>query len=418
MTSSRPLRLLIVGLNYAPEPVGIAPYTTGLAETMASQGHAVEVIAGAAYYPQWRRYPDQPPAGRRAVENGVGVRRVSHYIPANPDGPRRVIHLASFALSALIPAISAARRMRPDVVFTAAPALLGVPVAWLAAWVSGAKLWIQVQDFEVEAAFATGLMGNAGLAARLARWLEGRLLALGDMVSAISPQMVAKLADKGIPEARRHELRNWANTDFAPDAAEAARYRREWDLGDRKVALYSGNIANKQGIEIVIEAARLLGHREDIAFVICGQGPNRTRLEQLSADLPNVQLHDLQPAERMGGLLSMADVHLLPQIPGAADLVLPSKLTNMLVSGRPVVATAHPGTGLFEEVEGCGVLTEPGDAAAFASAVAALADDPDRRASLGAAAAARAAGRWSRLSILSRFAETVESLLSLPAGRA
>ena len=285
-------------------------------------------------------------------------------------------------------------------VFTVAPALLGVPTAWLAAKLTGAKIWIHVQDFEVEAALATGLMSGTGLAARLARWNENRLLGLGDRVSTISPQMCAKLIDKGVAPSRVFEMRNWSDARFAPDPGGAAAIRHNWGLTDKVVALYSGNIARKQGIEILVEAARLLASRSDIAFVICGEGPNRAELERLAAGLGNVQLHDLQPAEKMGAMLTMADLHLLPQIAGAADLVLPSKLTNMLASGRPVVATTEAGTGLYSEVDGCGAITPPGDAAALAEAIAALADDPVRREKLGLMAAQRAAERWSKPAII------------------
>jgi colanic acid biosynthesis glycosyl transferase WcaI len=289
---------------------------------------------------------------------------------------------------------------RPDVVFTVAPALLGVPTAWLAARLAGARLWIHVQDFEVEAALATGLMDGTGIAARLARWVENRLLQLGDRVSTISPQMCAKLIAKGVSPERVFEMRNWSDARFAPDADGAAEIRREWGLTGKIVALYSGNIARKQGIEILVEAARLLKDRADIAVVICGEGPNRAELEWLASGLGNVQLHDLQPAERMGAMLTMADLHLLPQIAGAADLVLPSKLTNMLASGRPVVATTEPGTGLYAEVDGCGAITPPGDAAALADAIAALADDPVQRDKFGKAAAERAVQRWSKPAII------------------
>ena len=305
-------------------------------------------------------------------------------------------------LAALPPALRTVlrRNSRPDLVVTVAPALLGVLTAWLAARLAGAELWIHVQDFEVEAALATGLMREASLAARLARWAEDRLLKLGDRVSTISPQMCAKLVAKGIAPERVFEMRNWSDARFAPDPAGGEAIRAEWGLGNRTVALYSGNIARKQGIEILVEAARLLEARTDIAFVICGEGPNRAELERLAAGLSNVGLHDLQPAARMGAMLTMADLHLLPQIAGAADLVLPSKLTNMLASGRPVVATTQPGTGLYAEVDGCGLITPPGDAAALAAAISALADDPPRRANMGRAAAARAEERWSKPAII------------------
>lgn len=398
--------VLIVGINYAPEPVGIGPYTQGLAEALVEAGAEVQAVVAKPYYPQWRTWPAYAGGGwQHGEEHGVRLTRCPIYVPAEPSGLKRIVHLASFALSALPFALRAALRPkaeRPELVLVLAPALLSVVTAWLAAKVAGARLWIHVQDFEVEAALATGLMDQGGLAARLARWLEARLLRLGDKVSTISPQMCAKLREKGVEPERVFEMRNWSDARFAPDPAGAEAIRAEWGLGSRKVALYSGNIARKQGIEILVEAARLLQHRSDLAFVICGEGPNRAELERLAAGLDNVQLHDLQPAERMGAMLTMADLHLLPQIAGAADLVLPSKLTNMLASGRPVVATTEPGTGLYGEVDGCGAISPPGDAGALAAAIAQLADDPDRRALLGAAARERAAERWSKAAIIPR----------------
>lgn len=409
-----PANILLLTLNYAPEPVGIGPYSAGLAEALAERGHRVQVIAGKPYYPQWRVYPAFAGGGwQHGEEQGVAITRCPHYVPAQPGGLKRILHLASFALTALPVALRAALRgkaQRPQVVMVIAPALLSVLTGWLAARLAGARLWIHVQDFEVEAALATGLLGEQGLPARLARWLEGWVLRRGDRVTTISPQMCAKLRDKGVAAERVREVRNWADARFAADPDGARAIRAEWGLGDRVVALYSGNIARKQGIEILVEAARLLKDRQDIGFVICGEGPNRAELERLAAGLDNIQLHDLQPAERMGAMLTMADLHLLPQIAGAADLVLPSKLTNMLASARPVVATADPGTGLFSEVDGCGTLTAPGDAAALAAAIAALAADPARRAAYGAAARQRAEERWMKDAIIDRVEAGIAEL--------
>ncbi len=404
---SAPLRILIVGLNYAPEEVGIGPYTAGLAEALAERGHRIEAVVGKPYYPQWQVHPAFAGTGwQRREEAGVTVTRCPHYVPREPTGLRRIIHLASFALSALPPALRTALRLRaerPEIVICIAPALLSVGTAWLTARLAGAKLWIHLQDFEVEAAVATGLLDPSTLSARFARWVEARILALADRVSTISPQMCAKLTDKGIARERVLELRNWSDARFSPDPAGADAIRADWGLDARQVALYSGNIARKQGSEILVEAARLLGHRKDLIFIICGEGPNRAELARLAHGLDNIQLHDLQPAARMGAILTMASVHLLPQIAGAADLVLPSKLTNMLASGRPVIATTEPGTGLYDEVDGCGAVSPPGDASALAAAIEALIDDPVGRARLGKAATRRAAERWAKDAIIDHF---------------
>jgi colanic acid biosynthesis glycosyl transferase WcaI len=405
-------RILIVGLNYAPEPVGIGPYTAGLAEELAARGHRVEVVAGKPYYPQWRADPAYAGGGwRKSDEQGVAVVRCPHYVPSEPGGFKRVVHLVSFALAALGPALRTAlrgREARPNLVIVVAPALLAVPVAWLAARLAGARLWLHLQDFEVEAALATGLM--QGPLVRLALWIEARLLRLADRVSTISPQMCARLQIKGVRPRRIAEIRNWSDARFAPDRTGAELLRHEWNLGQRQVLLYSGNIARKQGIEVLIETARLLTHRDDLVFVICGEGPNRAALAELAAGLGNVQLHDLQPAGRMGALLELAALHLLPQIADAADLVLPSKLTNMLASGKPVIATTPPGSGLAAEVEDCGLVTPPGDAAALAAAIEALVADPARRAEFGEAGRRRAAERWSKHAIVDRFEAAMAAL--------
>jgi colanic acid biosynthesis glycosyl transferase WcaI len=289
------------------------------------------------------------------------------------------------------------------VVICVVPALLSLPVAWLAARLAGAKLWVHVQDFEVEAAFATGLIAGKGRVVKWAEAAENRLLRRADRISSISPQMCARLVKKGIHPDCVVQIRNWADEPAPDDPGKAESLREGWGLGENHVALYSGNIANKQGIAILIEAARLTAHRGDITWVICGQGPYRARLERLAEGLGNVQFHNLQPTGRLQELLAMAAVHLLPQMPGTEDLVLPSKLTNMLASGRPVVATANSGTGLFDEVEGCGVLTPPGDAATLARTVCELVDDPERRQVLGQAARRRARERWARERIIDRL---------------
>jgi len=401
------MRLAILGINYAPEEIGIGRYTTDMAVALTERGHAVRVIAGKPYYPAWSVAKDYRGGGwRKAAERGVSITRCPHYVPAEPSGLKRIVHLASFALSAALPMVRLARgrkERRPEIVLCIAPALLSVPVAWLGARLAGAKLWIHIQDFEVEAAFATGLVTEKNAIAGFAAWAEGLILSLGDKVSSISPQMCAKLVEKGIAPERVIQIRNWANGTIQPDPEQGAAFRAQWGLEGKQVCLYSGNIANKQGIDILIEAARLLEHREDIAFVICGDGPNRARLEELAEGLGNIQFHGLQPSARMAELLGLASVHLLPQIPGAADLVLPSKLTNMLASGKPVVATAETGTGLYDEVDGCGLCTPPGDPVALARAIETLIDDKAQSATLGAAGRVRSVDRWSIQRIISRL---------------
>ncbi len=404
------MNVLVIGLNYAPEPVGIGPYTAGMAEALVKAGHAVTVLCANPYYPGWSvdpAYSGLRP--RRSCENGVEVVRLPIYVPRRPDGPRRVLHHLSFAAALCPAAIVQAPRARPDVVIGIAPSLLSTLVARMVARLTGARLWLHVQDFEVGAALATGLLAGKGVLARLATAFE-RWSLRADRVSTISPQMCEGLARRGVAAERIVEFRNWAAVDEVRPLTTPSGYRSAWQIERRHVAVYSGTLANKQGLELILAAARRLRHRRDLAFVICGEGPRRDALVAAAADLDNVWFHPLQPRERLSDLLGLASVHLLPQIAGAADLLLPSKLTNMLASGRPVLAAAAPGTGLAREVEGCGLTVDPGDEAAFAQGIVRLIDDPALCARFGRAARARAERRWSRAPILAKFERQLREL--------
>ncbi len=407
------MKILFLTLNYAPESIGIAPYSTGTAQELARQGHEVTVVAGKPYYPEWS-VPSHWQGGlyRRSCENGVAIIRCAHYVPPAPSGMKRLMHHLSFALSATWPMLRAvlSKRSRPDIVLATAPSLLAVPVALLAARLCDARTWVHVQDFEVEAAAATGLLKSGSRGLRIAAWFERAILRSADIVSSISAAMLRRLAVKGVVESRIVEFRNWADINDIAPLTRRSPFRDEWRIDAPHVALYSGNIANKQGIEIVVEAARILHHRRDVHFVICGNGPNRAQLETLAAGLDNITFADLQPRDRLNELLGLASVHLLPQIAGAADLVLPSKLGNMLASGRPVVATAADGTGLASEVAGCGVVSPPGDAGKFAAAIERLVDDPETCAHLGTAARSKAEKDWSKLAILERLEKRITRL--------
>ena len=137
------MKILIYGINYAPELTGIGKYSAEMAEWLAARGHSVSVVTAPPYYPQWRVH-DGYRAGRYAREEraGVSVRRALVGVPARPGGVKRLLHLASFA--PVQPSQPAARRRRAaDVILVVEPALFCAPAAWLAARLCGARAWLR-----------------------------------------------------------------------------------------------------------------------------------------------------------------------------------------------------------------------------------------------------------------------------------
>jgi colanic acid biosynthesis glycosyl transferase WcaI len=406
------MRILVVGINYAPDLIGVAKYNTELCEALVSFGHEVRVVTSPPYYPAWR-IPQAYRSWfyRTEMVNGVSVTRSPIYVPRKPTGARRLIHHASFALTSLLPVVSTALRWRPDVVFSVAPSLMsGALVAWIGRRV-GALSWLHLQDFEVDAAFDLGLLSNKRLRAPMIM-VERKILQSFDSVSTISPTMLARLAAKGVDKEKIREIRNWTDIGKIGPGDRHTGLRKDLGFDDSHfVGLYSGTMSNKQGLELVVEAARLLELTDPkMRFVLCGDGPHKALLQNLAAGLTNLQFLELQEGESFAALLNTADVHLIPQKAEAADLVLPSKLGSIFATGRPVIVMAKPGTGLAAEVAGAGLIIPPGDAAALAATVRKLASNSELCASLGQAARKIALSRWEKTAILGSLKRTLAAL--------
>ncbi|MFN4128593.1 MAG: WcaI family glycosyltransferase [Paracoccaceae bacterium] len=400
------MKILIHGLNHAPERIGTAVYTTRLAEFLKAQGHIVNVVTAHPYYPEWQRRPGWPLLGYRIQPADQSSPTVVHcplFVPQKPHFTTRLLQYLSFLLTSLPIMLWLCIRRRPDIVISIAPSLVSSVVALICGRLIGAKIILHVQDFEVEAAFATKAIHRQSFIGHLALGFESFVLRRFDIVSSISAPMLRKLVEKGVDPDRVIEFRNWADLSTIRPLNTVSPMRAENGLTARHVVLYSGNIAEKQGLEIIPASARRLAHRTDVQFVICGNGAQREKLENACEGLKNVSFLPLQPFSRLNDLLGMADIHLLPQISGVEELVLPSKLANMLASGRPVITTASPNSALASEVNGCGVVVPPGDDAALAEAVEHLLEQSERRLDMGLAARLRAIDRWDDVSILSKF---------------
>lgn len=405
------MRILLVGINYAPDLIGVAKYNAELCESLVADGHDVQVITAPPYYPAWK-IPSDFQSGYFSTRDHLGVKvmRVPIYVPQRPSGAKRLLHHASFALMSAGPVLAKAVNWRPEVMISIAPSLLSAAFVSFVARVTGSKSWLHVQDFEIDAAFDLGLLSNRKLRAPMLS-VERQILRSFDRVSTISPQMLQRLKTKGIDPDKLREIRNWIDTAAIMPGDRQTRFRQELNLGSGDlVGLYSGTMSNKQGLDLIIEAAAKLEHRPHIKIVLCGDGPHKARLMELAASRANIQFIGLQPNKRFSELLATADFHLIPQKAEAADLVLPSKLGGILSSNRPVIAMAAEGTGLAHEVRDVGLVVEPGDVEGLASAICRL--DSDRRFGdvFGNNARKRALERWDRRAIVANWSREMASL--------
>jgi colanic acid biosynthesis glycosyl transferase WcaI len=401
MKSVEPQRLLVVALNYAPELTGIGKYVGEMTEWLAERDIEVRVVTAPPYYPKWAIHPGYSGLWySREQHAGCRVYRCPLWVPRNPSGLSRILHLLSFTLSSLPVMLWQALFWRPHVVFVVEPPLGATPGAWLAAKLAGARAWLHVQDLEVDAAFDLGLLRSERLrrvVLRLERWLMRGF----DHVSNISGAMGAKLRTKGVSEDRIVYFPNWVDMSRIRPRGRSSALRTELKIDiETRVVLYSGNMGEKQGLDVIIDVAQRFCDEPEVLFLLCGDGAVRSRIERAATEMPNVRLIPLQPLERLNELMNLADVHLLPQRVAAEDLVLPSKLSAIMASGRPVVATARPRSDIACVASQGGIVVEPGDVAELERAIRGLLQDEVLRRRLGASGRAYALRHCEREQVL------------------
>ncbi|PSB45461.1 colanic acid biosynthesis glycosyltransferase WcaI [Cyanosarcina cf. burmensis CCALA 770] len=409
------MRLLIYGINYAPELTGVGKYTAEMADAIAALGHEVRVVTAYPYYPAWK-----VKTGYRSwhyateTHKSIQVWRCPLWVPRKPSGLKRVLHLTSFAVSSLPLTLWQGLNWQPDVVFAIEPTFLCVTGSALAANLSRTKAWLHIQDFEIDAGFNLGLIPSNKMIRTAISSIECWIMERFARISTISERMLDRLQAKGVSLAKCVYFPNWVDTKTIYPLKVPSSLREELAIApDTFVALYAGSMAEKQGLEMLLAVAQQVAARKDILFVLSGEGAAKKRLIDLAKTLPNVRFLDLQPEERLNALLNLANVHLLPQLPNAADLVMPSKLKGMCASGRPTIATAALGTQIAQVVQQCGLVIPPADVKAMAKAIIYLANDREKCLQLGEAARQYAIQHWDRQEVLSQLERQLLELCSL-----
>jgi colanic acid biosynthesis glycosyl transferase WcaI len=342
------LDVLVISFYYAPDQTGIAPYSAALARGLAQRGHRVRAIVGYPHYPQWKIAEGYGGLRRREIIDGVEVVRVRHPVPRNSTGVGRIAMEAVFAAHA-----ATVRGRRPDVVLAASPSLLSVAAALTWRKHDRTAVGVIVQDIYCRAVTEAASNGGRSHSGAVTR-VERGLLARADGVSVIHDLLGGVLTDIGVDPTKITIIRNWAHIAEPLRDRNATRAQLGW-RDDELIALHSGNMGEKQGLQNVVDAARLAdAARVPVRFVLLGHGSRRPALEVAGADVQRLQLVDPLPADAFPDVLAAADVLVLNEKPGIAEMCVPSKLTSYFAAGRPVVAAVNPSGGSAEEMRAAG----------------------------------------------------------------
>ncbi len=344
-TSLRPIApendsLLVISQFYWPEKIGTAPYVTDIAQWISRKMKQVTVVTGHPYYPEFRLkvgYEDESDGTQMTV--GVSIVRLPTYVPTGGKAARRIISEVIFLLGVLS-RIVCRKLNRQEQVISVSPSIAAV-VSGILCTKRGGRHVAVIHDIQSGLAAGLGMVGS-GVLLRLFRCIERNVLNRIDAIIVLTSNMESVLREMGVvtPIA---VLPIWVDLNefkFMP-------IRKNKPLRIQ----YSGNLGRKQGIEQVLDLADiLLKVRPDIRIQIRGSGSqfDFVQREIERRGLINTELTPLLPRGQLPGGLSEADIHLVPQNPNAADYAVPSKIYAILAIGRPIIATALPGSALWD----------------------------------------------------------------------
>ena len=376
------MKVLIYGLNFAPEIVGIGKYTGELAEFLREKEHKVRVICSVPYYPNWKVKKNSYSIEQR---KNIKIYRCPIWVPKRINGIKRLIHLVSFTLSSL-PVLLINLFNKADIIYVVVPSLSYATslILLLNFFNNRPKLILHIQDFEIDAAFNLKILKGEFLRRKL-NLLETYIINKFDLVSTISNSMKKILRNKKI-NVDKIIIPNWVDTKlvFPIEGNKKNHYREILKISQKDfVLMYSGTLSKKQGIENIFLLCDQFKNNLNIKWIIAGEGPLRDYVIEKAGKMKNIFVLKFQPVSMINEWLNLPDVHLIPQKKEAEDLVMPSKLYGILASAKPFISNASKESELGKIADQFGIRAEPNNIKSLVKAINKLYKNPKLRKILG-----------------------------------
>jgi colanic acid biosynthesis glycosyl transferase WcaI len=414
------LNLLILSLVFPPDSVSTAEIMADLARDLQERGHAVTVLTTVPHYnpdaaaeerqtlrPYWGRLL------RRSTYAGIPVYHTA--MPTKtPSVVRRILGWVGFHAISTIAGVAVVAK--PDVILAPSPPLsIGVS-AWIIAVLRRARYIYNVQEIYPDIVVNLGALKNAR-AIRALELLERFVYRKAAGITVIAGRMRDRLIEKGVPSAKVQVIPNFVDLDRLVPAPRANDFSSRHQLEDAFTLTYAGNMGPAQGLDIVIEAARLLLAADgNIRFLLIGEGVLRELLATSARALPleNVTVLPYQPSSMMPQIYGASDICLVPQAAATGFDAIPSKVYRIMASARPLIAVTDRRSDLATLVRDarCGMVVEPGDAPGLVDVVRQAAARRREWEEMGLRGRAHVSVHYSRQVVSARYDTLLRAIAS------
>lgn len=331
------MRIRIFHAFLHPDKSAVSQIISDVAFDLVRHGHEVEGVSGTGLYAG-----GDAMLPRRETVDGVRFRRVTtpHY--QSRSRLTRLLSMTSYTIgSVMLTLIS--RRADRTIVLTNPPVL---PLTGTLLWLLRRERYVYVvMDLYPDIVVAAGHLSPGGWITRIGRGVTSLALKKAWRIVVLGQCMADKIADYGISRDKIRIIRNWNDEQAVrPIAPTDNPLRRELNLGDKFVVMYSGNMGVGHRFEDILEAARQLRDRDDIHFLFVGGGSRRPQVEAFAAEhqLQNLTIRPYFNREQLGRSLAIGDAHFVSLREGFEGLIVPSKAYGVMAAGRAMLYQGNP----------------------------------------------------------------------------
>ncbi|MDQ6672233.1 MAG: glycosyltransferase family 4 protein [Chloroflexota bacterium] len=407
------MRILVLVIQFPPDVNPSGLLMAQLGEGLVARGHQVSVITSFPHYAKFRVSDEfRGKLFERDSYRGMDVLRLYVYASGDKRSMKhRLLSYLSFNVLATVAA--AASRQRYDVILCSNGSFFSGIAATLIGLVKGTPFIYNVQDLYPETPVQAGQLRNR-FAVRVLEWLERFMYSRAAHISVIAPGFRDNIVAKDVPPTKVSTIPNFVDAEFIRPLDKANEFSHRYGLRHKFVVTHAGNVGYVYDLETLVEAASLLQSQPDVHFLIVGDGVARPSLEARvrSHELTNVTFLPYQPRETLPFLRATSDVQVALYKKGASRYSMPSKVYEIMASGRPVLASADPHTDLWNLVANthCGICLEPHDPTSLASAVMTLYRDPKLRLRMGLQGRTEVKRRYSVGAVVDQYEELIRSV--------
>ena len=410
--------VLVLTLVFPPDAVSTAQIVGEMAVDLRALGHRVSVVTTTPHYNHdpdlLARQPLRPWWGRLVQRSTLGGADVYHTTMPRKTAsiPKRLAAWMLFHALSLVVGVAALRKV--DVIVTPSPPLTMGLAAWLlGAWHRAPFVYL-VNELYPDIAIALGVVRNRTVI-RLLYALERFVYRRAAVIAPIAGRMRDRLLEKGVPADKVVLLPNFVDADALVPVPAPNTLTRELGLDGRFIVSYAGNLGPAQGLETLLDAARLLRDLEHVVIVLVGAGTMWDTLERRIRDeaLTNVRLVPYLPFARVPEIYGATHLSLVPLAASTGADAVPSKVFRIMACNGAVLAMTDTHSDLAQIVTdaGCGFVVDPGSPEAIAGAIRRAAADPPAVAAMGAGARQLVLGRYARPVVMARVSALLDDVL-------